>query len=78
MKLKKETKENRKKAMEKAETLTRDLMQKDPSISLDKLVSITGFSEYSIKKIYMKLRRENSKPRTAGSYPSARIIQFTG
>lgn len=61
MKLKKETKENRKKAMETAETQMRDLMRNNPTISVDNLVSITGFSEYIINKIYMKLRRENSK-----------------
>lgn len=61
MKLKKETKETRKKAMEKAETQIRGLMRNNPAISVNKLVSITGFSEYIINKIYMKLRRENSK-----------------
>lgn len=61
MKLKKVTKEERETALEKAEAHIRDLMRNDPSISVDKLVSITKFSEYVVKKIYMKLRREHSK-----------------
>lgn len=61
MKLKKITWIEREKAVKKAEVHIRDLMKKEPSISIDKLVSITKFSEYIVKKIYMKLRRENSK-----------------
>jgi len=59
--LKKITKEEREKAEIKAEAQMRELMENDPSISKDKLVSITGFSEYILNKIYMKLRRQYSK-----------------
>lgn len=61
MNLKKITKEEREKAEIKAEAQMRELMENDPSISKDKLVSITGFSEYILNKIYMKLRRQYSK-----------------
>ena len=64
MNLKKTTKEEREKAALKAEIQIRGLMKNDPSISKDQLVSITGFSEYILNNIYMKLRRENSKKPT--------------
>ncbi len=61
MRLKKVTKEEREKAVGNAEAQIRDLMKNDPSISTNRLVSMTRFSEYIVLKIYMKLRRENSK-----------------
>lgn len=61
MDLKRKTAESRRKAVKEIEKRVRDLMTNNPSISLDKLVSITGFSEYILQRIYMKIRRENSK-----------------
>lgn len=61
MKLLKAKKKDRKIAVKNAEVQIRNLMQKDPYISKDKIVSITGFSEYIINEIYMKLRREHIK-----------------
>ncbi len=61
MKLLKAKKKDRARAVKNAKEQIRNLMQKDPYISKDNLVSITGFSEYIINEIYMKVRRENIK-----------------
>ena len=61
MKLLKAKKKDRARAVKNAEVQIRNLMQMDPYISKDNLVSITGFSEYIINEIYMKVRRENIK-----------------
>lgn len=61
MNLKNATKKEREMAVKNAEAQTRALMQNDPSISKEKLVSMTGFSEYTLNKFYMKVRRENIK-----------------
>ena len=61
MNLKNANKKEREVAVKNAEAQIRALMQNDPSISKDKLVSITGFSEYTLNELYMKVRRENIK-----------------
>jgi len=61
MKLLKAKKKDRAMAVKNAEVQTRNLMKKDPYISKDNIVSITGFSEYIINEIYMKVRREYIK-----------------
>lgn len=61
MKLLKAKKKDRARAVKNAEVQTRNLMKKDPYISKDDIVAKTGFSEYTINKIYMGLRREHIK-----------------
>lgn len=66
MKLKNLTREEREKAIETVKKQIRDLMRDEPDISINKLVSITRFSEYIVKRIYMKFRREHSIKSSTG------------